>query len=140
LAESDFDSTIIRTISERFNRDDVEVSLEWVPDNSFYTYHVDVTPQPGFRMNLRRNSIRLKVEYNILYNVSIVKVSPCGQMVTVLDEIYYGECHIRDHDLIVTSIVNESSVVVFNLPFSDTLYNNTAIHSVQSIYNASPMI
>jgi hypothetical protein len=32
----------VRTISERFTRDDVEVSLEWIPENSLYTYHVDV--------------------------------------------------------------------------------------------------
>jgi hypothetical protein len=86
-------ATIVRVISERFNRDDVEVSLEWVPENSLYTYHVDVTPQPAFRMNLRRNSIRLEIEYNILYNVSIVKASPCGQTVTVSEILYYGECH-----------------------------------------------
>jgi hypothetical protein len=101
LADLDFQkSTTVRTVSEHFTRDDVEVSLEWVPENSLYTYHVDVTPQPAFRMNLRRNSIRLKVEYNILYNVSIVIMSPCGQTVTI-DEIYYGECHISD--LIVPS-------------------------------------
>jgi hypothetical protein len=50
-------------------------------DNSFYTYLVDVTPQPAFRMNLRGNSIRLKVEYNmIMYNVSIMIMSPCGHI------------------------------------------------------------
>jgi hypothetical protein len=86
-------ATAVRVVSERFTRDDVEVSLEWIPENSLYTYHVDVTPQPAFRMNLRRNSIHLKVEYNILYNVSIVKVSPCGQTITMLDEIYYGKYH-----------------------------------------------
>jgi hypothetical protein len=71
---ADFDSTIVTVVSERFTRDDVEVSLEWIPDNSLCTYHIDVTPQPAFRMSLRRNSIHLKVEYNIMYNVSIVKV------------------------------------------------------------------
>ena len=89
---ADFDSIMVRAISERFNKDDVEISLEWVPNNSFHTYHVNVTPQPVFNMKLKRNSIRLKVEYNILYNVSIVTVSPCGQTLTI-NEIYYGEHH-----------------------------------------------
>jgi hypothetical protein len=107
LADLDFQkSTTVRTVSEHFTRDDVEVSLEWVPENSFYTYHVDVTPQPAFRMNLRRNSIRLEIEYNILYNVSIVIISPCGQPVAK-NEIYYGECHlgtIHVHDLNCSAI------------------------------------
>ena len=87
----DFESIIVRAISEGFNRDDVEVSLEWVPDNSLHTYHVNITPQPAFSMRLKRNSFRLKVEYNVLYNVSIVTVSPCGQTVTINEILYYGE-------------------------------------------------
>ena len=48
----DFESIMVRTISERFNRDNIEVILEWVPDNSFHTYHVNITPQPAFSMKL----------------------------------------------------------------------------------------
>ena len=94
---TDFDSIMVRSISERSNRDDVEVFLEWVPDNSLYTYHVNITPQPAFSMRLKRNSIRLKVEYNVLYNMSIVTVSPCGQAVTINEILYYGEYRIHVH-------------------------------------------
>ena len=90
---ADFESIMVRAISEDFNRVNVEVFLEWVPDNSFHTYHVNVTPQPAFSMKLKRNSIHLKVEYNLLYNVSIVTVSPCGQTLTINEILYYGECH-----------------------------------------------
>ena len=100
---ADFESIIVRTISEDFNRDDVEVSLEWVPDSSLHTYHVNITPQPAFSMKLKRNSIRLKVEYNVLYNVSIVTVSPCGQTVTINEISYYGEFYIRDQLLLKAS-------------------------------------
>ena len=88
---ADFDSIMVRSISEGFSSDNVEVSLEWVPDNSLHTYHVNVTPQPAFSMRLKRNSIRLKVEYSVLYNLSIVTVSPCGQAVTINETLYYGE-------------------------------------------------
>ena len=88
---ADFDSIMIRAISEHFNRDDVEVTLEWIPDNSLHTYHVIITAQPVFSMKLKRNSVRLKVEYNRLYNLSIVEVSPCGQTVTTNEILYYGE-------------------------------------------------
>ena len=91
---ADFESIMVRTISERFNRDDVEVTLEWVPDNSLHTYRVNITPQSAFSVRLKRNSISLKVEYNVLYNVSIVTVSPCGQAVTTNEILYYGEFYI----------------------------------------------
>ena len=97
---TDFESIMVRTISEDFNRDNVEVSLEWVPDNSLHTYHVNVTPQPAFSMKLKRNSICLKIEYNVLYNMSIVTVSPCGQTLTINETLYYGEFYnIIIHDL-----------------------------------------
>ena len=98
---------MVRAISECFNRDDVEVTLEWVPDSLLYTYHdiVNDTSQSAFStsVKLKRNSIRLKVEYNILYNVSIVTVSPCGQTITINETLYYGELYntgnIIIHDL-----------------------------------------
>ena len=88
---------MVRAISEHFNRDNVEVTMEWVPESLLYTYHmhdiVNDTPQSAFNVKLKRHSIRLKVEYNVLYNVSIVMESPCGQTVTVNEILYYGECH-----------------------------------------------
>ena len=87
---------MVRTIPEDFNRDNVEVTLEWVPDNSLYTYHVNITPQPAFSMRLKRNSIHLKVEYNVLYNVNIVTVSPCGQTLTINETLYYSEFYTHD--------------------------------------------
>ena len=86
---------MVRAISEDFNRDNVEVTLEWIPDSLLYTYHdiVNDAPQSAFSMRLKRNSIHLKVEHNRLYNVSIVTVSPCGQTLTINEILYYGECH-----------------------------------------------
>ena len=100
---TDFDSIVVRAISECFNRDNVEVTLEWIPDSLLHTYHdiVNDTPQPAFSVKLKRNSIGLKVEYNVLYNVSIVTVSPCGQTLTINETLYYGEFYnnIIIHDL-----------------------------------------
>ena len=96
LADLDFQlATItVRLISERFNRDGVEVilDLEWTHENSLYSYHIHVTPQPSFIVKLNRSSVQLKVLYNLLYNVSVVNLSPCGQRVHSISELYYGEC------------------------------------------------
>ena len=97
LADHGFQQTtiIVRVVSEHFNRDDVKVSLEWIPENPLYSYHVHITPQPLFlTVNLSRSSVQLKVLYNVLYNLSVVKMSPCGQTrAGSIIELYYGECH-----------------------------------------------
>ena len=95
---------MVRAISEDFNGGNVEVFLEWVPDNSFHKYHVNITPQPAFSMKLQRNSIRLKVEYNVLYNVSIGTVSPCGQTVTINLHSLYDVIHFSKHPISAISM------------------------------------
>ena len=78
-------------ILEHFNKDDVDVSLGW--ENSLYPYNVNITLQPSSLINLNISSaVRLKLLYNILYNVSIVIMSPCGPSVTINETLYYGEC------------------------------------------------
>ena len=79
-------------ILEHFNKDDVDVSLGW--ENSLYPYNVNITLQPSSLINLNISSaVRLKLLYNILYNVSIVIMSPCGSSVTINEILYYGECN-----------------------------------------------
>ena len=85
----------VRVLSDHFNTNDVELYLEWIPENILFTYQVDITPQPSSIMNVNKSSAHLRVEYNISYNVSITKVSPCGQNITISynETLYYGECH-----------------------------------------------
>ena len=97
LADIDLQPVIVRCVSEDFEGDGVVVTLEWIrgQENSLYTYHVDVTPQPPFIISLNRSSVQLKLLYNVPYNVSVVKTSPCGQSLrsrVTIDELYYGEC------------------------------------------------
>ena len=89
FADLDFQQAMI--IFEHFNKDDVDVSLGW--ENSLQPYYVNIALQPSLLINQTISStVRLKVLYNILYNVSIVITSPCGPSVTI-NETYYGECH-----------------------------------------------
>ena len=101
LADLDFQQIMtVRVLSEHFNTNDVEVYLEWIPENILFTYHVDINPQPSSIMNLNKNSVCLRVKYNISYNVSITKVSRCGQNITISynETLYYGECHTIRHN------------------------------------------
>ena len=95
---ADLDFQQIMTVREHFNTNDVEIYLEWIPENVLFTYHVDINPQPSSIMNLNKSSVCLRVEYNISYNVSIMKVSPCGQNITNNEILYYGECHTIRHN------------------------------------------
>ena len=63
--------------------------------DSLYTYNVSAVPQPSFIADLDENLVQLKVLYNMIYNVSVVRASPCGQRinVTTFDQLHYGECH-----------------------------------------------
>ena len=50
---------------------------------------------PPVIVRLNRSSVQLKVLYNlpVLYNVSVVKMSPCEQRVHTINKICCGECH-----------------------------------------------
>lgn len=93
LADVDLQPVVVRFMLKAFERNGVVVSLEWIPENSLYSYYVLIIPQPSFIIRLNRSSVQLKVLYNVLYNVSVVKTSPCGQRVYTVNELYYGKCH-----------------------------------------------
>ena len=96
LADIDLQPVTVRIASENFEGNGVVVTLEWTrgQGNSLYTYHVDIIPQPSFIISLNRSSVQLRIPYNVPYNVSVVKMSPCGQSLrsrVTINELYYGE-------------------------------------------------
>ena len=76
------DHKIIKT--EEFGNDYIIVTLQWT-NESFY--NITVGPYLPF-MFLESTSVQLRVPYNTLYNVSILRIDPCGQKSSF--EVYYG--------------------------------------------------
>ena len=80
-------------LSEKFERDGIIVTLEWSHENSgtLYSYYVTVVPSVEI-VFIGRVKIQLKVSYDVLYNVSVVASSLCGQRnATTFTILHYGE-------------------------------------------------
>ena len=69
-----------------FGTDDVTITLERANEGSS---NVSVSPYLPFKI-LESTGIQLRVPYNTLYNVSVLRIDLCGQNYSVF-EIYYGE-------------------------------------------------
>ena len=95
FSDIDHRPVILSIISEDFESNGVVVTLKWLTHvQLIYTYHVDIVPQPSsLIIGVNRSSVQLKILYNLAYNVSVVKMSPCGQSIATIIELYYGECH-----------------------------------------------
>ena len=82
------------SILEWFESDSVMVTVEWMEESPFYSYHIIVVPQVEF-MFTGRDTVQLKVSYNTLYNVSVVASSSCGlNNVTNMTELFFSELKI----------------------------------------------
>jgi hypothetical protein len=84
----------VTTLSERFGREDVTVTLLLTELDSLYSYHVSAIP--GLLSHTFNESImhmvQVEVSYNIHYNVSIMAASPCGKNnLANFTEVYFGE-------------------------------------------------
>ena len=86
----------ITVLTEEFEQDGVTVTLEWTEENSLYSYDVIVSPELDVMVinYFGRFSVRLKVPYNRLYNVSVAAMPPCqrNNMATFIGpSLYYTE-------------------------------------------------
>ena len=73
--------------TEEFGTDGVTVTLKCALENS---YNVTTTPYLPVIFS-GSTSIQIKVQYNALYNVSVLGIPPiCGQIDNVF-QLYYGE-------------------------------------------------
>ena len=69
-------------------KDGTLVILEW--DNIIPLYSINVSVIPEIQVNISGSMAKLKVIYNIMYNVSVIVSLPCGQnSVTVFTQLYY---------------------------------------------------
>ena len=74
-----------------FETDGVTITLEWDELNPLYSVNVTVLPEA--QVNISGSTAQLTVNYNVIYNVSIMVSHLCGQNnVTVLSEEYYYPC------------------------------------------------
>ena len=79
------------SISEHFESTGVIVTVKWIEESPFYLYDITVVPQVE-AIFTGRVRVQLKVQYNSLYNVSVVASSPCGlDNVTNFTELFYSE-------------------------------------------------
>ena len=71
-----------------FETDGVTITLEWDELNPLYS--VNVTVIPIIRVNISGSTAQLTVNYNVMYNVSVMISHLCGQNnVMVLSKKYY---------------------------------------------------
>ena len=77
----------VTVLSAQYERHGVVVTLEWTQESSLYSYSVSVVPQlePRFNGSTR---VQLIVNYDILYNVSIV-TSLCRRNGTFIKQLQY---------------------------------------------------
>ena len=68
-----------------FETDHVTITLEWNELNPLFSVNVTVIPET--QVNISGGTVQLTVNYNVMYNVSIMISHLCGQ--TVLSEEYY---------------------------------------------------
>ena len=86
----------ITTLSERFESNDVKVTLGLIGESGFLiTYNISVVPQvPVRHNNTERDVYRLsvRVPYNTVLNVSVSASMMCGDRITnQYFELYYGQ-------------------------------------------------
>jgi hypothetical protein len=71
-----------------FETDSITITLEWDELNPLYSMSVTVTPEA--QVNISSSTARLRMAYNMTYNVSVMISHLCGQnSVTVFSEVYY---------------------------------------------------
>jgi hypothetical protein len=82
----------VTTLSERFGREYVTVTLLLTELDSLYSYNVSAIPQLISQTFIENTMVQVKVSYSTHYNVSIIAASPCGKNnLANFTEIYFGE-------------------------------------------------
>ena len=82
---------ILRILDERYEADNVTVTVEWAQqDGAVYT--VRVSP-PVPIMVTGSTSRQLTISYNTVYNLSVVAVAPCRVNATTFIRLNYGEVY-----------------------------------------------
>ena len=82
----------ISITSELFKNENITITLEWTQvNNSLVPYHVSIIPQTVISYN-GGTQAQVTIPYNILYNVSISAVIPCGLNTTTSITLYYSKC------------------------------------------------
>ena len=70
-----------------FETGHVTITLEWNELNPLLSVNVTVIPE--IQVNISGGTAQLTVNYNVMYNVSIVISHFCEQNMTVFSEVYY---------------------------------------------------
>ena len=89
-------------VAEQFRTDNITITLEWAKENSLYSYNITVLPYLLLQLNSSEiyTNVRFEVQYNTVYNVSILVTPPCGQdnlsMIHSF-ELYYGRYFLLHH-------------------------------------------
>ena len=87
----------VREQVAEFGKENVTVILEWDELNSLHFINISVIPET--QVNISSSTARLKMPYNVTYNVSVMVSHLCEQNnVTIFTEAYY-------YDLPLTSIL-----------------------------------
>jgi DNA integrity scanning protein DisA with diadenylate cyclase activity len=77
----------VREQAAEFEKEDVTVTLEWDELNPLYSVNVSVTPEA--QVNIFSSTARLRMAYNVTYNVNVMVSHLCEQnSVTVFTEVY----------------------------------------------------
>ena len=77
---------------EQYESDVVIVTLEWVQNSSFHSYHIRIIPWVTLSY-VENSKIQFNVSYNTPYNVSTTVVHQCRQNnLTIVDELNYSKC------------------------------------------------
>ena len=83
--------TEVEVLSERFQSENVTVTLKWVQGvNDFY--NVQVVP-PVYMYYNDSTTVELTLLYNILYSVTIIAYL-CEYNTTDVTEFLYGKCYL----------------------------------------------
>ena len=92
----------VRVISEVYEVDNVTVTLQWTHNQQLQggdiivSYNASVSPPVPFVFNENTN-LKLVLEYNTEYNLSVEADIECGPNVTEFISLYYGEAFIINY-------------------------------------------
>ena len=70
-----------------FETDHITITLEWNELNPLFSVNITVIPET--QVNISGSTAQLTVNYNVMYNVSVMISHFCEQNMTVFDEEYY---------------------------------------------------
>ena len=102
-----------------FDDDGVRIILEWDEVNPLYSVNVTVTPET--QVSISNSTARLMVNYNVMYNVSVIVSHPCGQNSGIIFSkvCYYPSTNARECSVCIPlSFLSCKIILVFNLATS----------------------